>query len=162
VNLFRFPNFYTWHSCHAGCCPCAPRLRLMVTDTKQYLFFFFSGLQPSLNNKRRNCGEKADFRNTTNHPLNPVQLNNGEDTGGSVQSANICCHCVESFWPVRCVCWNESLSARTAQIAHSRRGHVSGEPKLLGITVLSIAGYSSIPDVINAYLKIRVAFGKHN
>jgi len=51
-----------------------------------------------LNNKRRNFGGKADFRNTTNHPLNPVQMNNGDDTVVAlftVQS-NVHCYCVES------------------------------------------------------------------
>lgn len=33
-----------------------------------------------MKNKTRNFGEKTDFRNTTNSPLNPVQLNKGEDT----------------------------------------------------------------------------------
>jgi hypothetical protein len=68
----------------------------MATDTKQY--FFLSGLQPSLNNKTRNFGEKADFQNKMHHPLNPVQLNNAEDT--TVALSNSHGYCVESYWRV--------------------------------------------------------------
>jgi hypothetical protein len=58
------------------------------------------------------------------------------------------------------VCVNDILSARRVQIAHSSKERVSGEPNLLAISILIVAGYSSIPDVkMSEYRRIHAAYG---
>jgi hypothetical protein len=89
-------------------------------------------------------------------------LKNEEDVHSAVK------HPLLFVWKVtgRCgsecdECASDILSARIAQIAHSSSGLVSGEPNLLAISILIVAGYSSIPDVIHEHWRIHVAYGNH-
>jgi hypothetical protein len=108
--------------------------------------FIFSGFQPPLNNKTRNFGGKAacfGIQHTAHRTLLSWITEKTQRWRCAHCGQMSIVICVENYWQVWIRVWWVCfgiLSARRAQIVHSSRGRVSGEPNLLAISILIVGG----------------------